>query len=77
MNARASTDNMRGCLARTVANDQWPDAQVFVDRIPRASIGPLLETWLHEMYRDRKWEWQKPQPAPASKDWHVKPMEKM
>lgn len=55
MNASASTDNMRGCLVRTVANGPWPDAQVFVGRVPRASIGPLLETRLREMYRDRKW----------------------
>ncbi len=40
MNTGASTDNIRGCLART-------------------------------------WEWRKPQPAAASKDWHVKLMEQM
>lgn len=76
LNACTSTDYMRGCLARTVANDQWPDARVFVDRFPRASIGLICQTRLRKMYRDRKWKWRKPQPAPALKDWHVKPMEK-
>jgi hypothetical protein len=77
MNTSASTDNMRGCLARPVANDQWPDARVFVDRIPGASIGLIVQTRLREMDRDRNRGWRKPRPAPASKNWHVKPMEKM
>ncbi len=77
MNTSAGTDNMHGCLALTLALDQRPDVRVLVDRIPRASIGLILQTRLRAMDRDRKWEWRKPQHAPASKDWRVKPMEKM
>ncbi len=76
MNASASTDNMRGGLARTVAPDRWPEARAFVGRIPSASVGLILQTGLRVMFRDRRLDWRKPQPAPASKNWHVKPMEK-
>lgn len=47
------------------------------DRIPGASIGLIVQTRLREMDRDRNRGWRKPRPAPASKNWHEKPMEKM
>ena len=52
MNTSESTDTMRGCLTRTVANAQRPNARVFVDLIPRALIGLTLQTGLREMYPD-------------------------
>lgn len=77
MNTGASTDNIRSGPAGTVAHDQGSDARLFMDRIPRASIGRVMQTRLRGMYGGREPEWPKPQPARASKDWHVKPMEKM
>ena len=76
MNMSTGTEDMRGCLSRTLAHDQWPEARVFVDRIPRTSIGPIPQTEPRTMLSGWKCERREPQPAAASKDWHVKPMEK-
>ncbi len=73
----ASTDKIRACLARTVANDRRRDDRESVGEVPRVTIGLVLQTGPRTMLSDRNWEWREPQPAAASKDWHVKPMEEM
>jgi fatty-acyl-CoA synthase len=54
--ATASCEELRGYLAKSFAKWQLPDAFVFVDEIPRTSVGKFKKTALRERFADWKWD---------------------
>ena len=52
---RATEAELRGFLAATFAKWQLPDAFVFLDAIPRTSVGKFKKLALREQFADWKW----------------------
>jgi fatty-acyl-CoA synthase len=52
----AQPDELRAFLAGKFAKWQLPDAFVFVEAIPRTSVGKFKKTALREQFADWKWE---------------------
>jgi len=52
----ATAEQLREFLASTFAKWQLPDAFVFVDAIPRTSVGKFKKMALREQFADWKWE---------------------
>jgi len=52
----ASPEELRGFLAVKFAKWQLPDAFVFLDAIPRTSVGKFKKIALREQFADWKWE---------------------
>ncbi len=52
---RATADDLRGFLAKSFAKWQLPDAFVFIEAIPRTSVGKFQKTALREQFADWKW----------------------
>jgi acyl-CoA synthetase (AMP-forming)/AMP-acid ligase II len=52
----ATAQELRGFLAATFAKWQLPDAFVFLDAIPRTSVGKFKKIALREQFADWKWE---------------------
>jgi fatty-acyl-CoA synthase len=52
----ASAEELRAFLAKTFAKWQLPDAFVFIDAIPRTSVGKFKKLALREQFADWKWE---------------------
>ena len=53
--ARATPEELRAYLAKTFSKWQLPDALVFIDAIPRTSVGKFKKIELRDRYRD--WTW--------------------
>ena len=54
--ARATPEDLRAFLAQSFAKWQLPDAFVFLDAIPRTSVGKFKKIALREQFADWKWE---------------------
>ena len=54
--ARADEHELREFLGKTFASWQLPDAFVFLDAIPRTSVGKFKKTALREQFAGWKWE---------------------
>lgn len=54
--ACATAEELRSFLAKTFAKWQLPDAFVFIDAIPRTSVGKFKKLALREQFADWKWE---------------------
>jgi fatty-acyl-CoA synthase len=54
--ASASEEELRAHLAAKFAKWQIPDAFVFVDAIPRTSVGKFQKSKLREQFADWKWQ---------------------
>ena len=54
--AAATAEELRAFLAQTFAKWQLPDAFVFVEAIPRTSVGKFKKTALREQFAGWKWE---------------------
>ena len=54
--ARASPEELRAFLAESFAKWQLPDAFVFVDAIPRTSVGKFKKIALREQFSNWKWD---------------------
>src|SRR5258707_1257329 len=54
--ARARPEEMRAFLAESFAKWQLPDAFVFLDAIPRTSVGKFKKIALREQFANWKWE---------------------
>jgi fatty-acyl-CoA synthase len=54
--ARATPEELRAFLAASFAKWQLPDAFVFLDAIPRTSVGKFKKTALREQFANWKWE---------------------
>jgi fatty-acyl-CoA synthase len=54
--ASATAEELRAFLAKTFAKWQLPDAFVFIDAIPRTSVGKFKKLALREQFADWKWE---------------------
>ncbi|HET8926044.1 MAG TPA: long-chain fatty acid--CoA ligase [Candidatus Acidoferrum sp.] len=54
--AKATPEELRAFLAETFAKWQLPDAFVFVDAIPRTSVGKFKKIALREQFANWKWE---------------------
>jgi fatty-acyl-CoA synthase len=52
---KPTEEELRQFLAGKFAKWQLPDACVFVEAIPKTSVGKFLKTKLREQYRDWKW----------------------
>jgi fatty-acyl-CoA synthase len=52
----ATAEELRAFLAKTFAKWQLPDAFVFIDAIPRTSVGKFKKLALREQFADWKWE---------------------
>lgn len=52
----ASPEELRAFLAQSFAKWQLPDAFVFLDAIPRTSVGKFKKTALREQFANWKWE---------------------
>jgi fatty-acyl-CoA synthase len=52
----ATENDLRAFLAPTFAKWQLPDAFVFVEAIPRTSVGKFKKVALREQFKDWKWE---------------------
>ena len=57
MTAASHYDELRAFLARSFGKWQLPDAFVFVDSIPRTSVGKFKKSDLRERYAG--WDWTK------------------
>ncbi|HEY2460307.1 MAG TPA: long-chain fatty acid--CoA ligase [Candidatus Acidoferrum sp.] len=55
--ASATPEEMRAFLGQTFAKWQLPDAFVFVEEIPRTSVGKFKKTALRERFSN--WDWEK------------------
>ncbi|MGC1417993.1 MAG: hypothetical protein WA817_22075 [Candidatus Acidiferrum sp.] len=44
-------------MGQTFAKWQLPDAFVFVEALPRTSVGKFKKIALREQFADWKWEW--------------------
>jgi fatty-acyl-CoA synthase len=53
--AQATPDELRAWLAKTFVKWQLPDAFVFVDSIPRTSVGKFKKAELRETFAN--WQW--------------------
>src|SRR5262249_15546701 len=53
---QASPEELRAFLAQTFAKWQLPDGFVFLDAIPRTSVGKFKKTALRQQFADWKWE---------------------
>jgi len=56
--ARATGEELRAFLAKSFAKWQLPDAFVFLDTIPRTSVGKFKKIALREQFANWKWEHQ-------------------
>lgn len=54
--AHATEQELRAYLAQFFAKWQLPDAMVFLEAIPRTSVGKFKKTALREQFADWKWE---------------------
>ncbi len=54
--ARATAEDLRAFLAQSFAKWQLPDAFVFLDSIPRTSVGKFKKIALREQFANWKWE---------------------
>jgi fatty-acyl-CoA synthase len=54
--ARTTPEELRAFLARSFAKWQLPDAFVFLDAIPRTSVGKFKKIALREQFANWKWE---------------------
>jgi len=54
--AKATDNELRDFLGRSFAKWQIPDAFVFVEAIPRTSVGKFKKTALREQFANWKWE---------------------
>jgi fatty-acyl-CoA synthase len=54
--AQATPEELRAFLAQSFAKWQLPDAFVFLEAIPRTSVGKFKKTVLREQYAKWKWE---------------------
>jgi fatty-acyl-CoA synthase len=54
--ATATPEELRAFLAQSFAKWQLPDAFVFLDAIPRTSVGKFKKIALREQFADWKWE---------------------
>jgi fatty-acyl-CoA synthase len=54
--ARSTAEELRAFLARSFANWQLPDAFVFLDAIPRTSVGKFKKIALRERFANWKWD---------------------
>jgi fatty-acyl-CoA synthase len=54
--AAATPEELRAFLAKTFAKWQLPDAIVFIDAIPRTSVGKFKKTELRERFSNWKWD---------------------
>ena len=54
--AQATAEELRAYLAETFAKWQLPDAFVFVEALPRTSVGKFKKIALREQFADWKWE---------------------
>jgi fatty-acyl-CoA synthase len=54
--AQASGQELRVFLAESFAKWQLPDAFVFVDAIPRTSVGKFKKMALREQFANWKWD---------------------
>jgi fatty-acyl-CoA synthase len=54
--ARATAEELRAFLAESFAKWQLPDAFVFLDAIPRTSVGKFKKIALREQFANWKWE---------------------
>ena len=54
--ARATAEELRAFLGQTFAKWQLPDAFVFMEAIPRTSVGKFKKTALREQFAGWKWE---------------------
>ncbi len=54
--ARATPEELRCFLAKSFAKWQLPDAFVFIDAIPRTSVGKFKKLALREQFANWKWE---------------------
>jgi fatty-acyl-CoA synthase len=54
--ARATPDELRAFLAKYFAKWQLPDAFVFIDAIPRTSVGKFKKLALREQFANWKWD---------------------
>jgi fatty-acyl-CoA synthase len=54
--ACATQDELRGFLAKSFAKWQLPDAFVFVEAIPRTSVGKFKKTALREQFANWQWD---------------------
>ena len=54
--AQTDEHELRAFLAKTFANWQLPDAFVFVEAIPRTSVGKFKKTELREQFAN--WQWK-------------------
>ncbi len=54
--ARATAEELRAFLAKSFAKWQLPDAFVFLDAIPRTSVGKFKKIALREKFANWKWE---------------------
>src|SRR5262249_16333092 len=52
----ATPENLREFLGRSFAKWQLPDAFVFVEAIPRTSVGKFKKSALRQQFADWKWE---------------------
>ena len=52
---QTTPDDLRAFLTGQFAKWQLPDAFVFVNEIPRTSVGKFLKVKLREQYADWKW----------------------
>jgi fatty-acyl-CoA synthase len=54
--AKVTPEELREFLGKSFAKWQLPDAFVFLDAIPRTSVGKFKKTALREQFADWKWE---------------------
>jgi fatty-acyl-CoA synthase len=54
--AKATPEELRAFLAQMFAKWQLPDAFVFIDAIPRTSVGKFKKLALREQFANWKWE---------------------
>ena len=54
--SRATAEELRAFLAQTFAKWQLPDAFVFLDTIPRTSVGKFKKLALREQFANWKWD---------------------
>ena len=54
--SQATPDDLRGFLAKSFAKWQLPDAFVFMDAIPRTSVGKFKKIALREQFADWNWD---------------------
>jgi fatty-acyl-CoA synthase len=53
---RATAEELRAFLAQSFAKWQLPDAFVFLDALPRTSVGKFKKITLREQFANWKWD---------------------